>query len=128
MKNALRHNDKKFVLIGKINGLASQARRARDLILKAKDQKAVSSLSYRKHVVGIDIRHHLLAYAFLRGLPYKNVERNCAEDNRPRADWVWTIVETHAPKWIPYDIISKTGGGSYDATLNEVHVWLAGGC
>lgn len=125
MKNALKNNYSKFILIGKIKGLAGESKKARSRILKAKKEEAVWNLASRKRVVGIDIRHHLLAYAFLRGVSYKSVERSCGKDNKPWADRVYKIIETHAPVWIPYDPIAKTGGGSYSATLNDVHVWLA---
>jgi hypothetical protein len=127
MKNALKRNDSKFILIGKIKGLAIESRRARSRIMKAKTQEAVWPLAHRKMVVGIDIRHHLLAYAFLRGIPYRKVERTCAENNLPRAESVYKIIEAHAPTWIPYDPVSKTGGGSYSASLDDVKSWLAEG-
>lgn len=119
MKNALKHNYLKFILIGKIKGLAVESKRARACIMKAKKEEAVWNLATRKRVVGIDIRHHLLAYAFLRGVAYHSVEKTCAEGNLPRADWVFKIVEAHAPKWIPTV-------GIYNPTLNDVNVWLAG--
>ncbi len=119
MKNALKHNFSKFILIGKIKGLASESKKARTRILKAKKEEAVWNLASRKRVVGIDIRHHLLAYAFLRGDSYHSVERACAKDNLPRADLIFKIVEAHAPKWLP-------SIGSYNPTLNEVQVWLSG--
>jgi hypothetical protein len=126
MKNALKHNYSKFILIGKIKGLAIESKKARARIMKAKKEQAVWNLASRKRVVGIDIRHHLLAYAFLRGIDYKRVERSCAKDNLPNAGSIFKIVEAHAPKWIPYDPVSKTGGGTYTATLADVNVWLAG--
>lgn len=118
MKNALKHNYTKFVLIGKIKGLASESKKTRGRILKAKKEEAVWNLASRKRVVGIDIRHHLLAYAFLRGTDYRSVERNCAKDNLPRADLIFKIVEAHAPKWTPHI-------GTYNPTLADVNVWLA---
>lgn len=42
-----------------------------------------------------DIRHHLLAYALMRGRPYKTVERKCAEDNKPWASSIERILEYH---------------------------------
>jgi hypothetical protein len=118
MKNALKHNFSKFILIGKIKGLADESKKARTRILKAKKEEAVWNLAYRKHVVGIDIRHHLLAYAFLQGRSYRSVERNCAKDNLPKPDLIFKIIEAHAPKWTVHV-------GSYNPTLNDVHVWLA---
>jgi len=119
MKNALKHNFSKFILIGKIKGLATESKRARARIVKAKKEEAVWNLASRKRLVGIDIRHHLLAYAFLQGRSYHSVERACAKDNLPRADFIFKIVEAHAPKWTPTI-------GSYNPTLNDVQVWLSG--
>lgn len=42
-----------------------------------------------------DIRHHLLAYALMRGRPYKTVERKCRADNRPWADSIKYILSYH---------------------------------
>lgn len=126
MKNALKHNFSKFILIGKIKGLAVESKVARSRIMKAKKEEAVWNLASRKRVVGIDIRHHLLAYAFLRGVSYHSVERSCAKDNKPSAASIFKIIEAHAPTWIPYDPVSKTGGGSYSVTLADVNVWLTG--
>jgi hypothetical protein len=118
MKDALKHNFSKFILIGKIKGLATESKRARAHILRAKKEEAVWNLASRKRVVGIDIRHHLLAYAFLRGDSYRSVERKCADDNKPRADFIFKIIEAHAPKWTPTV-------GTYNPTLADVNVWLA---
>lgn len=126
MKNALRYSDKKFVLIGKISGLASQTKRARNLIVKAKTQKAISDLMFRKYTVGIDVRHHLLAYAFLRGVPYKSVEKTCAENNKPLAKLILKLIEDHAPTWVRSDLSAKME--RYEFSANDVDNWLAGGC
>ena len=119
MDNALKHNVSKFVLIGKIKGLAQESKKTRSRIMKAKKEEAVWNLASRKRVVGIDIRHHLLAYAFLKGTPYRLAERNCAKDNLPNAAKVFQIVETHAPTywggtWKPYKV-----------SLGDVNAWLA---
>lgn len=120
MKNALKHDYSKFVLVGKIKGLAQESKKARARILKAKKEEAVWNLASRKRVVGIDIRHHLLAYAFLQGRGYHSVERSCAKDNLPNAGKIFQIVEAHAPRfyggtWTPFK-----------ATLNDVQAWLVG--
>ena len=119
MENALKHSYSKFVLIGKIKGLAQESKKTRARILKAKKEEAVWNLASRKRIVGIDIRHHLLAYAFMRGTAYRAVERSCAKDNLPNAGKIFQIVEAHAPTY---------WGGTwkpYKPTLNDVHVWLA---
>jgi len=40
-----------------------------------------------------EIRHHLLAYAFLRGRSYKSVERKCADDNKPSVFLIAAILK-----------------------------------
>jgi len=125
MKNALKNNNVRFILIGKINGLAGESKKARNRINKATTQEAVWPLAYRKHLIGVNTRHHLLAYAFLRGIPYHKAEAKCGEFNKPNAGQIFKVVEQHAPSWIAYDPISKTGGGSYSATLADINTWLA---
>lgn len=126
MENALKSNNSKFVLIGKINGLAIESRKARSGITKAKKEEDVWNLASRKRMIGITTRYHLLAYAFLRGVSYRSVEKSCAEDNLPNASTIFQIIETHAPKWIPPDPIAHTSGRWYSPTLGDVNVWLAG--
>jgi len=48
-------------------------------------------------VVGIDIRHHLLAYALLRGTPYAALEPRCRLDNLPQAKSILQIIQAHMP-------------------------------
>lgn len=119
MKNALKNNYTKFILIGKIKGLAGESKKARARIMKAKKKEAVWNLASRKRVVGIDIRHHLLAYGFLRGVSYHSIESKCAKDNLPNAGKIFDIIAAHAPKWTPHT-------GTYNPTLADVNVWLAG--
>jgi hypothetical protein len=124
MKNALKNNNFKFVLLGKIKGLAGEVKHTRKRLLKSKSEKITYSLADRKRIVGYDARHHLLAYAYLRGVPYRKVEKNCALDNRPSPGLIFEIIEAHAPKWLPYDQYTKSFGGAYAVSLNDVHVWL----
>jgi len=50
-----------------------------------------------KRDFGYNTRHVLLAYAFVRGMPYKAAEPNCAEDNVPSrveiAGWLKAITD-----------------------------------
>lgn len=116
MKNALKHDFVKFILIGKIKGLALESKRARAGILKTKKEEAAYNLAARKQLIGIDIRHHLLAYGFLRGIPYQKLERHCGEFNKPKALAIFDVIGSHAPR--AYSL----------PTLADVHAWLAGGC
>lgn len=124
MKNALKNTNIKFILIGKINGLSGESKKTRNRIKKAIAPEKKWPLTYRKYMIGVNTRHHLLAYAFLRGVPYRKAEAKCGEFNKPNAGQIFKVIEQHAPSWIPYDPYTKTGGGTYTATLNEVNVWL----
>lgn len=90
------NRNSKHRLTGKINGLAEDVRRTRfRLVERAKADKPVYLLAARKQAVGRDIRHHLLAYAFMRGTPYHQLERKC--NQKPSAREIWDIVQFHGP-------------------------------
>ena len=42
-----------------------------------------------------EIRHHLLAYALLRGREYKTVEKKCALDNKPSIRAIEGCIDDH---------------------------------
>jgi hypothetical protein len=128
MDNALKNTNTKFILIGKINGLAAQAKGTSNRIRKAKAKKNTSKLwrlAHRKHVVGIDIRHHLLAYAFLRGTPYRKLEAKCGEFNQPYASLIFKVIEQHAPYYVTRPFNGAPRFMGYTPTLDDVKVWLA---
>lgn len=103
----------KYRLVGKINGLAADVRRTRfRLVKRAQADKPTWVLANRKHSVGIDIRHHLLAYAFMRGTSYIQLERKCRKDNKPSAATIWGIVKMH----LSYE---------NDWNLTKVEEWLS---
>lgn len=74
-------NDQRTYLKVKLKSLAAEAKIIRAEEKKAKkyrDRKLLSGLeSHRKDVVRSAARHTLLAYAFIRGVPYKKVEAKC---------------------------------------------------
>lgn len=125
MKNVLKNNHSKFVLIGSIKGLAEESKRARSSLHKATSPEAVWDLASRKRAVGGSIRHLLLAYAFLRGKDYLAVEAKCADDNKPDAKSIFKLVEANAPQWIPWNAKDHDGGYFFSTTLEEVKAWLA---
>lgn len=45
--------------------------------------------------IKFDIRHHLLAYALVRGRPYKTVERKVGPDNWPYVPAIERVLEHH---------------------------------
>lgn len=112
MRNVLLGSDSKFCLIGKIKGLAVESKRARNRLLKSTSDKAICRLAYRKRIVGIDVRHHLLAYAFLRGESYSSLEKKCRSDNKPKASLILEIAKQH----VPY----------FSGSLENVEQWLTG--
>lgn len=89
------NNVEKFCLIGKIKGLANQAQVTRILISKAKKQERVWSLCATKRGIGIDARHHLLAYGLLKGTPYRAMESKCRDDNKPSATYLRSVLALH---------------------------------
>lgn len=127
MENILKRSSNKFVLIGKINGLASEARKARNRIKKAETTEKKWPIINRKRIIGINTRHHLLAYAFLRGIEYHKLEAKCGDGNAPIPSEIFKVVEQHAPTWIPYDFYTKTGGSIYRFSLEDVQRWLLEG-
>lgn len=99
----------KYRLIGKINGLAEDVRRTRfHLVKRAKADKPVYLLAARKQAVSTDIRHHLLAYALMRGTPYRQLERKC--NQKPSAQQILEIIQFHGP--------------IFSWTLEQVEQWL----
>lgn len=101
-KNILKGTNSKVLLIGKIKGLAEESKHTRQLLLKNKHKTfngAPLSNMYAitKNIIGADIRHHLLAYAFMRGDVYSKLERKCRPGGQPNVDVILQIVHTHLP-------------------------------
>ena len=126
MINALKKNNSKFILIGKINGLSHEAKRARKRLRNLKVDEYNYHFINRKMLLGVNVRHHLLAYAFLRGIDYRKVESTCREDNKPSMKSIFEIIQLHAPRYIPYDPYTKTTGKYYSVTEEDVVAWLNG--
>lgn len=126
MLNVLKKNNSKFLLIGKINGLSAESKRARLRLRHVDQEKNPWFIVQRHRLLGIDIRHHLLAYAFLRGLPYQKVETTCRANHLPKPKAIYQIVATHAPAFVPYDFKARTGGQSFIVTEEDIVKWLQG--
>lgn len=87
----------KILLIGKIKGLAEEAKHTRKLLLKNRHKEfngvpLVNMYAITKNIIGEEIRHHLLAYAFMRGESYHKLEKKCRDDNRPDPSLIHKIV------------------------------------
>lgn len=114
--NVLKGTNNKILLVGKIKGLSGESKHTRQLIIKAKTDKKVWRHAYTKRVIGLDIRHHLLAYAFMRGDAYSALEKKCSDGHKPNANSILQIVLAH----LPYSQSSKNW------TLEKVSAWLTG--
>ena len=64
-----------------------------------------SLIDHRRLVVRPEARHSLLAYGFMRGTPYKAMERTCHEG----PDWIRVAT-----------LVTRFGGGN---SSNELQVW-----
>lgn len=77
--NRYFRNYERNILIAKIKGLANEKQR-----LKKKKRDT--------YVLSVLTRHHLLAYAFLRKIPYNSVEIKCNKYNKPNEKILCKIV------------------------------------
>lgn len=110
MDKFLRHK-----LVSRLKGLEQEAKMLRSHINKAKGKKRpINSLQNIKSEIGWDARHHLLAYAYLRKVPYHTLEAKCRADNRPNVELILTIAEAF------FDWQGK------NPTKEKVEGWLAG--
>lgn len=115
MENVLNGFGFKFCMVGKINGMAVEAKRASKSLLKSKSVESVWRCAATKRFIGEDIRHHLLAYALLRGCPYNALERKCRQDHLPSAESILKIVLGHV-----------AGYKAPTYTIDKVNAWLKG--
>lgn len=88
-------SDFNFCLVGKIKGLSLSSKTASKRIHKAKSDLELYQWQYRKRIVGADARHHLLAYAYLKNIPYQALEKKCRPDNKPDVEKIFRIVASH---------------------------------
>ena len=114
--NVLKGTTKKVLLIGKIKGLAEESKHTRKLLLKAKTDQRMWKFANTKRVIGLDIRHHLLAYAFMRGEAYSTLERKCRKEHAPNAFAILQVVHAHLPAYQTKNYV-----------LEGVQAWLKAG-
>lgn len=92
-------NDRRTYLKVKLKSLAAEAKIIRAEEKKAKKYKNQELLSglewHRKDVVRSAARHTLLAYAFIRGVPYKKVEAKC--EKAPDLKRIMSMVQKYGP-------------------------------
>lgn len=108
----------KVSLIGKIKGLAAEARHARGQMKKSKESdNETRYYKYRnvKEYVRHDARHHVLAYAYMRGVPYSVLENKC--NTKPIPEKILNVVMMHSY------FMSQT---FYKENLIKIKNWLEG--
>lgn len=92
-------NDRRTYLKVKLKSLAAEAKIIRaeeERAKKYKDQELLSGLEWhRKDVVRSAARHTLLAYAFIRGIPYKKVEAKC--EKAPDLKRIMSMIQKYGP-------------------------------
>lgn len=122
-------------LTAKIKGLASESQKLTYKIKNVKSsnlelKKRISTIwwcSVYKRDLGIDTRHHLLAYAFIKNIPYSKVESKC--EIKPSIDKILKIVMSVgyirrlSPRTGQLLISSRTE----EKMKEELQTWLNGG-
>ena len=117
MKKVSISKNSQYCLVGKINGLSEAVKRARVFLLKGKTEFSRNNRAILKRDIGIEARHHMLAYAFVRDVPYLSVERKCRAENKPDAERILQIVNSHLHS---YEV--KQGV----CTIDHITMWLKG--
>ena len=93
-----------LVLRGKIKGLALESEKIRGRINKFRTEVAEKKQEIgnkrnaewmTKRQVGYETRYLALAYGFIRGVPYRKMERKTLDENRPSAELLFKIITEH---------------------------------
>lgn len=96
----------KIRLVSRLRGFEVEAKSLRVKIKKAQDKERPAwRLRQAKEIIGVDARHHLLAYAFLRGIPYKALEPKCRDENGPNIEMIISVATLFSPSYITDDKI-----------------------
>ena len=82
-------------LKAKIKGLAEAGSRSRKLINATAEEKRGGHWSMKRKI-GVDARHHIVAYGLLRGISYEQIEPWCGVFNPPSAETVLNIIQQHS--------------------------------
>jgi len=87
-----------LLLKSKIKGLAVEVKRGR---VAHKEMKPLTTQWYNTMMltksIGEESRLYLLAYGFLRGMPYHSMESRTAV--KPKADLILKVIHDHIPSW-----------------------------
>jgi len=87
----------KHLLVGQIKGFALEAQHLRKEIKKALKEEYKWKYAYVKHKIGWQSRHLLLAYACIRGVPYRVVEPSYRAGNAPSPKLLLEIIKANSP-------------------------------
>jgi hypothetical protein len=85
---------RRVCLIGKIKGLTEASRTTRKMMNATEDDDKFYRLYNVKRDIRSDARHHHLAYAYLRGIPYRVLEKKCNE--KPDIDKIYIVAMAHS--------------------------------
>ena len=118
MENIIKNNVSKFLLIGQINGLSWESKKNKKKLLETKVVEKQSLLSLNNNIIKSNIRYRLLAYAFLSGKSYIDVEKKCGKHNKPSASMILNIVKSLGTIWNP---ITKW---IYSPSQEDIQKWL----
>lgn len=108
----------KHLLVGAINGLAWEAKKNKKKLLKTTKEISRARLSADKNHMKSLIRHRLLAYAFLTGKTYLEVEQKCSVYNRPSSSFITQIIEDLGTIFHPVTRYRC------DVSLEQIQKWL----
>lgn len=92
------------LLKAKIKGLAEEVKRGRTSYKESAVPRPSSPQQERRYTtmmmtkrIGVEARIYLLAYGFLRAIPYKAMEKNPVI--KPRADLILQVIHEHVPSF-----------------------------
>lgn len=114
MKNILT-KDFRYCLVGKIKGLETEVRRSRDRIFIKESECYRNETAMTKRFIGNDVRHHLLAYAFMKGVPYNVLEKKCSTEKKPDVGLLLLIIHSHLYTYLRAKV-----------TIDHIKAWLEG--
>lgn len=123
MKNVFSigfNGQRRFILIGKIKGLAIELRRARQRFLKNKSTASMADTYSRMYLISYYLRHYNLAHAFLKGQSYRKIERSSKE--RANNGTIYDIIVEILPWYKSNEECSlKAIQNWLDGVNNELH-------
>lgn len=91
-------NSKLLELKAKICGFEHVSKKLYKPISRTHGERK-QSLRYKKHLIGITAREHMIAYGLLRGKLYSKIEPKCGKHNPLNTRKVLEIVHQHVNPW-----------------------------